>query len=298
MKLCHTCENSDMTYSINCNPKEAKWIRQEKLEPVPVSLTPKECKIQYPKDSDIELTVKQKKIPPSTKILYWAANKKPLEKAHNITNALTAYDRKNNKKVKNFGCTRVKKDGSIPIKIISPQCYIERGKLWPKHIHFIEEGENDTWKKENFYTISGLPLNNKELTSRCIKKGNVYVTPEQVEKNWKKGNFYMVCALPKSQKTLVDFEKYKGLNHIHIDKEKKNLNIPKGLPKETPLVLYCLKKSCPLAQDLILKLTSRGYQNIFLMEEGITGFSKEIKDSFTEKDKKTSSKKLKSMISV
>ena len=295
MKLCHTCNNKEMVFSISCNPKEAQWIKQEKLEPVPVNLNPKECKIQHPKDSDIEIKLTQKDINPGKKILYWAANGKKLPKAHEVTSALPAYNRKSNKKFKNFGCTKVKKDGTIEIKLESPQCYIERKKLWAKHIHFVEEGEGNTWKKENFYTVLGLPVESENMKTKCLKKGNVYVTPDQVRKNWKKGNFYMVYALSKKNPSLVDLEKYKNLNHLHIDHESENFTLPKEVKKTTPLVIYCVKKSCNAAKNLMLKLAKKGYENLFYMEEGMTEFSMESLELITEHSRKSTTKRLKAM---
>jgi rhodanese-related sulfurtransferase len=288
MKLCHTCENNNMIYSSICNPKEADWIKREKLEPVPVNLNPKQCKIQFPKNSDIELTLTQKEIKPGKKVLYWAAKGKPINKADNVENALQAYGRKNNSKFLNFGCTKVKKDGKIVIKIQSPQCYVEKNKLWAKHIHFIEENDNNTWRKENFYTVLGLPVNTEEMKSKKLKSGNVYVTPEQVKKYWKNGNFYMVYALSKKYPSLASLERYKNFKHIQIDHENKNIRLPKEVDFKTPMVVYCAKKSCNAAKNLILKLADKGYENLFYMEEGMTQFSLESLNLLTEKVNKKS----------
>ena len=287
MKLCHTCENGNMIYSSICNPEEAAWIKREKLEPVPVKMNPKECKIQFPENSDIQLTLTQNEIKPGKKILYWAAIGKPINKAHEVTDALHAYERRSKKKFKNFGCTRVKKDGQIIIKIQSPQCYVEKKKLWAKHIHFIEENDDNTWKKENFYTVLGLPVDTEEMTSKKIKSGNVYVTPEQVKKYWKNGNFYMVYALSKNYPSLASIEKYKDYKHFQVDHENKNIRLPKEINYQTPMVVYCAKKTCNAAKNLILKLADKGYENLFYMEEGMTGFSLEslnlLKNNFNKK---------------
>lgn len=294
MKLCHTCNNNDMSFSTTCDPREAQWIKREKLEPVPVKINPKDCRIQHPKNADIEITITQNEIKPGKKILYWAAYGKSLGKAHEITSALYAYKREGNHKFKNYGCTKVRKDGKIVIKIESPQCYKEKNTLWPRHLHFVEENEDNTWRKENFFTVSGLPIETDNVKTNKIKSGNVYVSPGQVRKNWKKGNFYMVYALSKKYPSLVGIEKYKNYKHLQIDHETKKLNLPKEIKPETPMVVYCAKRSCNAAKKLILKLSKSGYQNLFYMEEGMTEFSEEslnlFKNNINDKNIKTYSK--------
>jgi len=273
MKLCHTCNDGNMSFSKICDPREAAWIKREKLEPVPINLLPKECKIQFPENSDIELIITQDKIKSGKKILYWAAYGKSIGKSNEIEKAVDAYKRKGKHKFKNFGCTRVRKDGKILLKIESPQCYKEKNKLWPKHLHFIEENEDNTWKKENFYTVSGLPLDTEELKSRKLRSGNVYVSPEQVKRNWKKRKFYMVYALSDKFPSLINIDRYKDYNHIQIDHESDNIKLPSKINFSTPMVVYCAKKSCNASKKLLLKLSENGYENLFYMEEGMTEFS-------------------------
>ena len=297
MKLCHTCENNDMVFSVSCNPEEAQWIKCEKLEPVPVDGTPRDCKISHPEKADLEIKLKQKDIPPGRKVLYWAANGKPISKAHEVTRAVYAYDRKGKKKFKNFGCTKVKSDGTIVMKLESPQSYIEREKLWAKHIHFIEEGEDNKWLKGNFYTVLGLPIDTEKMKTKCLKKGNVFVTPEQVRKNWRKGNFYMVYACSKKYPSLQDIKKYKDLNHIRFDSESKNIKVPSNIKKTTPLVIYGMKKNSLEAKHLMLKLAEKGYENLFFMEEGMYEFSEESLDLVQKDSKRESVSKAKAMAS-
>lgn len=286
MKLCHTCERNAIDYSDDGNPEEAKWIKKEGLDPVPVSGKPKEIKLSHPAGSDIQVTILDSGLKKGTKILYWAANPKKLTEADDIGSALVAYGRKGGKKVKNYGCVRVGKDGKLVLKIVSPRCYMEKGTIWPKHIHFVKEEDGD-WKKSQFYTVLGIPSVTKNVETKRLKYGNVYVTPETIKKTWKGGKYYMVYALSSEYPSLVDLKRYNdGYKHVRIDHSSKRIAIPKEIKKSTPLVVYCAKESCDASKKLLVKLADRGYENLFYMDTGMLGFSKESFEIFTEKGEK------------
>lgn len=280
MKLCHTCEIGDIIFSDRGNPDEAKWIKREGLEPVPSKMKPSECRVHHPEKSDIEITLKTK-LKPGTKILYWAANPKSLMKADEITSALYAYGRENGKRVKNMGCAKIKKDGSVVIKVISPQCYREKGTIWAKHVHFVKEKDDD-WDRKNFYTVLGIPSETKETKTRKLREGGVYVTPDMVKRNWKKGKFTMVYALGNKRPSLKDLKGYEKLKQLEIHHSAKKFTIPRSVSKGEPLVFYCANKKCDASKELMKKFAERGYENLFYMDAGMEGFSDSSKKIFLE----------------
>lgn len=286
MKLCHTCKDKLMIFSAGCDPKEATWIKKACLEPVPIIEGPKTCRIHHPSNSDIEFTLKQDKFSPGKKVLYWAARPKKLGEAKKIVSAKEAYDRGEGKNYKNHGCTRVEKNGTIVMKIASPQCYKQGDTIWAKHIHFVVEGEED-WDRDSFNTILAVPSYSDIMETRKLKSGGVYVTPEYVKRNWKKGDFYMVYALSKDHPSLADIDKYKNYKHVRIDHTPKIIKIPKELKKGTPLVVYCASEKCTASRELIVKLASRGYENLFYMDAGMIGFSNESYHLFTKDSTET-----------
>ena len=297
MKLCHTCLDHNIDYAERADPEEAKWIKKAGLNPIPIKEMPNKCKIHYPENSDIEITIKQKKIAPGTKIIYWAARPKKLLDAAEIDNAKVSYCRKNDKNFKNHGCTKVKKNGEIVIKIMSPRCYRERGTLWAKHIHFVKEKDGD-WERNNFYTVLGTPSQTKQIETKRLKYNGVYIKPETIKKTWKKADYYMVYALSKDKPSLVDLERYEEMKHIRIDHSSKNIRIPKQIKKETPLVVYCASEACSASKELIVKLADKGYENLFYMDAGMIGFSKESYKLFTEDSTKKSMKNYSKMLNL
>ena len=296
MKLCHTCQDREIVYSTSGDPEEAKWIKEANLNPIPIKESPKNCKLHHPENSDIEITISQKKISPGTKIIYWAARPRKLVDSNKMESAKVAYCRKDDKNFKNHGCTKVKNNGDIVIKLCSPRCYKERGTVWPKHIHFVPEKDGD-WVRNNFYTVLGTPSQSKTVKTRRLKYNNVYIKPETIKKTWKKADYYMVYALSKDRPSLTDIPRYKNMKHVRIDHSAKNIRIPKEINKETPLVVYCASEACSASKELIVKLADRGYENLFYMDSGMIGFSRESYKLFTEdstvKSKKSNKKMLK-----
>ena len=290
MKLCHTCS------------KKAHFFTLSKLEDMPTDLkgcqfpinkNSKTMKVNRPAKSDIEITVLKSGLKKGTKIFYWAAKSKKLSEAGKIDTLKKSYCDNN----KNFGCCYVKDDGKIVIKVISPQCYKEEGKIWPKHIHFICQ-EKDSWDTEKVYTLLGIPSHSNELETKRLKYGGVFITPETVKRTWKNNNFYMVYALSKKNPSLVDIKKYENLNHLHIDHESKNISIPSRIKKSTPLVVYCAKESCNAAKKLMVKLADKGYENLFYMPSGMMEFSKESRDIFLEDKEERNIKNYKKLTSL
>lgn len=291
MKLCHTCRDNMIVFSHGCDPSEATWIKRECLEPVPIKESAKTCRVHHPVNADIELRLKQDKFKGGRKVLFWAARPKKLGEASKIVSAKEAYGRGKGKVFKNHGCTRVDKNGLIVMKIVSPQCYKEGGTIWAKHIHFVVQGDDGEWEKGSFHTILAIPSHSDMMETKKLKSGGVYVTPEYVKRNWKNGDFYMVYALGKKHTSLVDIDKYKDLKHITMDYKAKTIRIPKEINKGTPLVVYCASETCTASRELIIKLAERGYENLFYMDAGMLGFSKESYELFehksTEKVRKT-----------
>lgn len=282
MKLCHTCRDNMIVFSHGCDPSEATWIKRECLEPVPIKESARTCRLHHPENADIELRLKQDKFKPGRKVLFWAARPKKLGEAHKIVSAKEAYNRGKGKNYKNHGCTRVEKNGDIVMKIVSPQCYKEGGTIWAKHIHFVVEGDDKEWEKGSFHTILAIPSHSDMMETKKLKSGGVYVTPEYVKRNWKNGEFYMVYALGKKHPSLADIDKYKDYKHVTMDYKAKTIRIPKEINKGTPLVVYCASETCTASRELIIKLASRGYENLFYMDAGMVGFSKESYQLFTK----------------
>lgn len=282
MKLCHTCSKKDhfFTFSkLEDMPKDLKGCH------FPIHRHPKTVKISHPPKSDIQITVLDSKLEKGTKIFYWAAKPKKLADAKKIENLKKSYCDKN----RNFGCCKVKDDGKIVIKVMSPQCYKEDGKIWPKHIHFVCE-KGDAWDMERVYTLIGIPTHSDELETKRLEYGGVYIKPETVKRTWKNGNYYMVYALSKKNPSLVDIEKYKGLKHLHIDHQAKSISIPAHIKKNVPMVVYCARESCNAAKKLMSRLADKGYENLFYMPVGMVDFSKESHNIFLN-DKEENNKK-------
>ena len=282
MKLCHTCSKRDHFFTLSKledMPKDLKGCH------FPINKGSKNMKANHPVKSDIEITVLKSDLKKGTKIFYWAAKPKKLSEAKKIETLKKSYCDNN----KNFGCCYVKENGKIVIKVMSPQCYKEEGKIWPKHIHFITE-KDGSWDIDKVYTLLGIPSYSNELETKRLKYGGVYVKPETVKRTWKNGDYYMVYALSKKNPSLADIEKYKDLKHLHIDHESKTISVPSHIKKNTPMVVYCAKESCNAAKKLIVKLADKGYENLFYMPAGMMEFSKESQDIFLE-DKEEKNRK-------
>ena len=280
MKLCHTCSRGNIFYSDKGSPECAHWIKKAGLVPVPVMSDPSETEESYPKKSDIEITLLQSKLEPGTKIFFWAAQPKKLEEANKIVSAKMAYGRKKGKGHNNSGCTRVGTHGEIRFRIESPQCYKEGDTIWAKHLHFVKEVDGE-WDADHFYTVNGAPVHGPVVTEK-LRSGGVFVTPTVVRKLWKEGKFWMVYALPEKFPSLHDIGKYKDFNHIRLDYSKGKITVPKVIKKGTPLVIYCSQESSNSGKILLGKLASLGYENLFLMDAGMLGFSRESMKLFSE----------------
>ena len=281
MKLCHTCQVNNVIYSNKGDPDEAEWAKKMKVKLVPVTEPPNKCKNYHPEAADLELTLTQNDIPEKTKIFYWAAEPVKLKDSKKILRAPKAYNRTDGKKPTNTGCTTVKKGGVIVFKIKSPRCYMEGKTVWPKHIHFVK-GEKTEWNLKNVYTILGLPVEERNLKSKKLREGNVYVTPRSVIPVWKKKDCTLVFALGKRYNSLHNLEEYKNLKHIELDYQKKKIEVPKKVSKKEPLVVYCANKTCDASKSLIVKLVDLGYENIYYMDAGMEGFSKKSKEIFAQ----------------
>ena len=286
MKVCHTCKNNLMPISFNNYPLALK------NNILPKNSKPSDINVGvHPHNADINIIFSLKGLKPRTKIYYWAAEPKPLMKSNEIMSSEEAYVCKTGKR-KNFGCTSVRKDDKVSLKIMSPVCYKEENSLWPKHVHFILKKENvDEWDQTKVYSTLALPVNteplkakdlsDKTFITKKLKSTNVYITPMQVKKNWKKGKFYMVYALSQKYKSLHDIPEYKDFKHLNIPHDQPKLNVPKNIKKSQLMVVYCAKKTCEAGKKLIARLVEEGYQNLFYMEEGMMEFSKESKKIFT-----------------
>lgn len=291
MKLCHTCKRNEILLTLSSLediPEDLKTCN------FPIDKRPQEHNISYPTKSDIEITLLKTNLKKGTKILYWAAKPKKLsEQTKKIDGLKKSYCDKNN----NYGCCKVGKDGKIVIKIMSPQCYKEEGKVWPKHLHFIkEDGKN--WNLEEVYTSLAIPSYSDKIETKRLRYGGVYISPEAVKRTWKEGYYYMVYALSKKNPSLIDIEKYKDCKHLHIDHESKNISVPSKIKKSTPLVVYCARESCNAAKKLMVRLADKGYENLFYMPSGMTGFSKESRDIFFNDKEEKNMKSYKKMVNL
>lgn len=265
MKICNNCKEDNYFLS----ESEKTDICNSFME-----YRPSELQKSFPKNSDIEMTIEDKRLKEGCKIFYWAAESIPLIRANKIKSQKDAYNDSN------WGLTRVKKNNTASFKICAPQCYKENKILWPKHIHFIiQKNKEDQWE-DNMYTLLCLPVETQYLKSKKLKNSNIYVTPMQIKKNWKDSKFYMVYAEKETLPTLKDLKEYKTFNHLHIPWESQEIKIPQKVKKETPLVIYGLDEKSKSGKKLILRLAKMGYENLFLMDLGIKNFSTSSKKLF------------------
>ena len=265
MKICNNCKEDNYFLSESENTEICKGYMEYK---------PSEIQKSFPKNSDIEIIIEDKRLIEGCKIFYWAADSIPLIRANKIKNQKDAYGENN------WGLCRVKKNNIANFKICAPQCYKENKTLWPKHIHFIMQKEKENEWHENMFTLLCLPVETQNLKSKKLKNSNIYVTPMQVKKNWKNGKFYMVYAEKESLASLKDLKEYKDLNHLHIPWDSIETKIPFKIKKETPLVVYGLDEKSKSGKKLILKLSKMGYENLFYMDLGIKNFSASSKKLF------------------
>ena len=291
MKLCHTCKRNEKLVTLSSLediPQDLKTCN------FPIDKRPDECKISYPPSSDIQLTLFDTSLKKGTKIFYWAAKPKKLsEQVKKIEGLKKSYCEKNN----NYGCCKVGNNGKIIIKIMSPQCYKEDGKVWPKHLHFIKE-DRKNWDLGDVYTALAVPSYSEKIETKRLRYGGVYITPATIKRTWKDGHYYMVYALSKKNPSLIDIEKYKDCKHLCIDHESKTISIPSKIKKSTPLVVYCARESCNAAKKLIVKLADKGYENLFYMPAGMMDFSKESRDIFLRDKEEKNMKSYKKMVKL
>lgn len=145
----------------------------------------------------------------------------------------------------------------------SPQPYLDNGIVYPRHLHYF-----DVHNPKKIYTIPCYPdhktVSSLFPTEHCIDNESVFLCFERVLMAKHMGAL-CINALSEEHGDVLN----KDLHIPHDLSIQKIKNKLENVPKHRTIVTYCYKPSCDAATNLIEKLRSLGYNNIFYFPGGI-----------------------------
>lgn len=280
--ICASCKSVNVKKIIKTdNNKLPKWLEKkdyvkEFIKKTPVHIhhfyTPP---LKKSKQHTMNMTINVGKKNKDKLMLYWASesNNRP----HIIKNAKKAYG-----KFKNYGVTKVSKDGNVKLEFNCPQPYstIEKGKkqkeTFYRHIHFCFSNKSNAEWLETVYTkivICDLSLNE---TIRLHKSGYIVLINALPSEYYAKShipnsyNLFNKTIKKMTQNELFNwFAEVIKLNYpkIHALVESKKINI-----YEVPIVVYCAHDKCNAGYLSAVELLKKGFVNILDFKGGMRAF--------------------------
>ena len=261
-KICVACDNNSKI------EKDAKWVKQftRLTKRIGAPIHTEHYKLlknnnfpeTFPLDSDICVTIKNNNHD-FNKIFFFAS--KPvslLSSVHgDLSGAEKAYDDYTNSGI------AIKKNNKWEIKLCSPQPYLDDGILYERHIHYF-----DINNPKIIYTVSCIPDHDTVSpmfdTSMCSDKPSYFLC---YEKTLMGNHMGALCinALKKDDGTVFN-------NDLHIPYTlniQKIKDLLKGVQKHKTIIVYCYKPTCNAASQLIKKINTLGYTNIFYFPGGV-----------------------------
>lgn len=260
MKLCLTCNQSPQ-HTIQNSGREAKWLsrlnRKSAIPPKFQHLSPR-FENNYPKSADMQIktTLQHKK----TVICWWAAM--PSKNYKELSGPEIAYALDD--QYPNSGTAVVHPDGSVIIKLLSPQIYMEEEKAYPRHLHYVvPQPSGKRWDLKRVYTLAAFPSHSDLISTSPIQYTHMFFDAERFAKK----EIIAINALPYEYDSIFDSD-------LHIPYTEEILQGTVSYIGNKPYVVYCEHSGCIAATTLIAKLVQKGCPNVFYYPGGRRDFKK------------------------
>lgn len=286
-QLCLQCAAGSIASSKISGSNTADWVRRAgRSDPVPTRFA-RPSKVRATKANpaaDLEIQFTMSPLLAKVPVLWWAAMPLPLPLAADHSSAAEAYDIAND--IPNAGVVRVGKNGSVTIRLMTPQPYVEDGRQWPRHAHFVLPRTDgvDAWDKSCVFTIAAWPGSHDSVTVKKLLPAmqlgmhemRGFVSPRVVRACW---------SLPMARVCAIEAVDIIRVGGYALD-PRLDLQLAYDAPDEevhqlarrlaslgVPAVVYCASTRCPAAAILMKRILSTGlFANLFYMDEGIDGF--------------------------
>ena len=155
MTICSNCIDTDGCVGVVTYSKRSKSHQDHLME------LHRRKRIREPTDYDTVVHVDCRKFPDGL-VGYFAASPQTHSDFLSCSGAVSAEEAYRGAQ---YGSATFK-GHRLTIKLLTPQCYIEDGKLWPRHLHFCYlEGSN-----RQLFTVVLHPGVNGSVTVRCVSE--------------------------------------------------------------------------------------------------------------------------------
>lgn len=272
MNLCLSCpplrpssfisqnEKKGVTWLTNLNRSSAAPPSMQNTKPIRQN--------QYPDHACCRV---QATLPRSnTVILFWAST--PARMHAPITTPALAYGVEMG--YPNKGTAIVDENGQVDIHCLHPQIYKEKGKTWPRHLHFVFATHNmQAWDKRQVYTMAVFPIHQPptyDVSSlHALKWGERSKRPS----TFLTAHDYAVMAPGTIAINALPMQ-YENLPHtdFHVPHDTKNVRSVSKNIGDQPYIVYCEHAGCSAAVTLIEKLVKAGAHNVYYFPGGRKDF--------------------------
>ena len=272
-KLCTACKDNE---NVSLIEADASWIKSfhnlnrrigapihtERYKLLQLAGFPQ----TIPDFADTQVVIKTNHV--FRKIYFFAANPMSLLCAvnNNLSTAEKAYG-----DYTNSGVALKQRNGTFVLKLRSPQPYLDKNVLFPRHVHYF-----DVHKPKTIYTVSCVPDHDKVTpiikTHMCNEIPSMFLC---FEKAFMANHMNALCINALKQEDGSIFT-----NEQHIPSSSSIFEIKqilKNTSKVTPLLVYCYKPTCNAAVTLINKLQKLGYNNVFYYPGGVEEYMEKRK---------------------
>ena len=255
---------------------EAKWVKVEGLNHAGPSAIPVH---ESPEGATIEIDFKSSD--PfwnhDGTFVWWAAAPRSLADAHlNPCNPPTAY--KAHEGWPNCGKTTRREDGRVHIRLQAPQPYLEKGSLWPRHVHFMRSTDESSVDPSSVFTVGAWPSHHEEdYKCHCVSEcGSCSIVTPEIVRNVLQGG--------RAQRKVLAHQCDRGGGQISVRGREFHRAVLQQLRRRDPQRrqrcghvsrgrVLC-QTGGTAASQLIRKLAGLGLcSNLFHMPAGYMGFS-------------------------
>jgi rhodanese-related sulfurtransferase len=241
-----------------------------------------------PACSDIRVRIERSTPKLPARVLYWAASGCPVLHAKELCGAERAYG-----DYENMGIA-TRQGNALEFFLQTPRPYIakQRGaskaQQWCRHVHFVDLKRVSNQKASTnnvLYTVAVFPSADKPVIQ--IKRGKYSCEPlfhpeQPTNIGFCKSMFIgLEMYLMAKANGIIAINAIKdpqwppiSEDDLVVDWHSSASSIQSivkkaGARPESPLVVYCAKPKCTAAQDLMYKLTQRGYCNTYYFKGGM-----------------------------
>ena len=267
-KLCSECASSNLVLThttFSAGPQQlhrgnrlGDMPRQAKSVP-----RPNFAKGTHRRNANFTVKVSTR-LKPRTRVLYWGPKEcTGLEDSNVRTKPdYGAYE--------NFGTTRVRRDGTVTMRLRRPRVYMEKGTSFPRHVHFCTETADGKWSTR-VWAAGAFP-------SARVRGGDI--SPSELHSAAKRGvPVHVVNALPTGYRGIdCPYIRMGRAHHVpHMSTQKVfDRFVSEHKLTTAPIVVYCIHAKCGAAKHAIEKLTKAGACNLFYMPAGTEGWYRQF----------------------